>query len=181
MFGCSTLHRVLLAVGWCQVLYSSGCLCGSSHYLILPRVSSLVVYGLGSVFPLQRFRAWSLLEWPVSWSSDNIKCWLGCWATGTLTHSFIFFSIVLPVVSLPHSILHEEASHQVHQTRVPKAKGLCLLLSLGPCAGASGWVLNALFIIPSSSNVKLFSKWLWHNWSFHPGSHTLIVTTTSQY
>ena len=32
------LHRVLLVVGWCQVLYSSGFLCVSSYYLILPRV-----------------------------------------------------------------------------------------------------------------------------------------------
>ena len=39
---CTT--RVLLVVGWCWVLYTSGCLCGSSHYLILPRVrSSLIV------------------------------------------------------------------------------------------------------------------------------------------
>ena len=35
------LHRVLLVVGWCWVLYSGGFLCVSSHYLILPRVSSL--------------------------------------------------------------------------------------------------------------------------------------------
>ena len=41
------LHRLLLVVGWCWVLYSSGFLCVSSHYLILPRVSSLVVQGLG--------------------------------------------------------------------------------------------------------------------------------------
>ena len=37
------LHRVLLIVGWCWVLYSSGFLCVSSHYLILCRVNSLVV------------------------------------------------------------------------------------------------------------------------------------------
>ena len=37
------LHRLLLVVGWCWVLYSSGFLCVSSHYLTLPRVSSLVV------------------------------------------------------------------------------------------------------------------------------------------
>ena len=37
------LHRVLLVVGWCWVLYLSGFLSVSSHYLILPRVSSLVV------------------------------------------------------------------------------------------------------------------------------------------
>ena len=45
------LHRVLLVVGWCRVLYSSGFLCVSSHYLILPRVSSLVVRGLGVSAP----------------------------------------------------------------------------------------------------------------------------------
>ena len=33
------------------VLYSSGFLCVSSHYLILPRVSSLVVKGLGVSAP----------------------------------------------------------------------------------------------------------------------------------
>ena len=35
--------KVLLMVGGCQVLYSSGFLFVSSHYLILLRVSSLVV------------------------------------------------------------------------------------------------------------------------------------------
>ena len=39
----STLSRVLLVVEWCQVLYSSGFLYVSSHYLILPRINSLVV------------------------------------------------------------------------------------------------------------------------------------------
>ena len=38
--------------GWVMlVLYSSGFLCVSSHYLILPRVSSLVVLGLGVSAP----------------------------------------------------------------------------------------------------------------------------------
>ena len=41
LFGWGVLHRMM--VGWCQVLYSSGFLCESSHYLIIPRVSSLVV------------------------------------------------------------------------------------------------------------------------------------------
>ena len=41
--GWDILHRELLVVGFCQVLYYSGFLCVSSHYLILPRVSSLVV------------------------------------------------------------------------------------------------------------------------------------------
>ena len=51
------LHRVLLVAERCQVLDSGGFLCVSSHYLILPRVSSLVVYGLGSMLPLQSLRA----------------------------------------------------------------------------------------------------------------------------
>ena len=40
LFGWGVLHRVL---GWCQLLYSNGFLCVSSHYLILPSISSLVV------------------------------------------------------------------------------------------------------------------------------------------
>ena len=40
------LHRVLRVLGCWWVLYSSGFLCGSSCYLILPRVSSPVVQGL---------------------------------------------------------------------------------------------------------------------------------------
>ena len=47
LFRWGILHRVLLVVGWCPVLYSSGFFCVSSHYLILPRVSSLVVSGHG--------------------------------------------------------------------------------------------------------------------------------------
>ena len=45
-FRWGVLHRVLVVIGWCWVLYSSGFLCVSSYYLILPRVSSLVVWGL---------------------------------------------------------------------------------------------------------------------------------------
>ena len=51
LFRWSILHRVLLVVGWCWVLYSSGFLCVISHYLILPRVSYLVVYCLGVSAP----------------------------------------------------------------------------------------------------------------------------------
>ena len=40
LFRWGVLHRVLLVVGWCWILYSSGFLSVSSHYLILPRVSS---------------------------------------------------------------------------------------------------------------------------------------------
>ena len=51
LFGWGVLHRVLLVTGWCQVCYYSGFLCVSSHYLMLPRVSSLVVQGLGVSAP----------------------------------------------------------------------------------------------------------------------------------
>ena len=51
LFRWGILYRMLLVVGWCWVLYSSGFLCVSSHYLILPRVSSLVVHGLGVSAP----------------------------------------------------------------------------------------------------------------------------------
>ena len=42
---------MLLVVGSCWVLYSSGFLSVRSHYLILPNVSSLVVWGLGVSVP----------------------------------------------------------------------------------------------------------------------------------
>ena len=51
LFRWGILHRELLVVGWCWVLYSSGSLSVSSHYLILPRASSLVVWGLGVSAP----------------------------------------------------------------------------------------------------------------------------------
>ena len=62
LFRWGVLHRVLLVVGWCQVLYSSGFLRVSSHYLILPRVSSLVVLVLRVSAPTPK--AWSLLNPP---------------------------------------------------------------------------------------------------------------------
>ena len=42
---------MLLVVGRCWVLYSRGFLCVRSHYLILPRVSSLVICGVGVSVP----------------------------------------------------------------------------------------------------------------------------------
>ena len=42
---------MLLVVGYGQVLYSSGFLCVSSHYLIPSSISSLVVKGLGVIAP----------------------------------------------------------------------------------------------------------------------------------
>ena len=43
LFRWGVMRRVLLVVGWCWVLYSGSFLCVSSHYLILPIVSFLVV------------------------------------------------------------------------------------------------------------------------------------------
>ena len=40
LFRWGVLHKVLLGVGLCPALYSSGFFCVSSHYLILPRVGS---------------------------------------------------------------------------------------------------------------------------------------------
>ena len=48
------LHRMLLVVGWCWVSFSSGFLCVSSHYLILPGVSSLIIYSLGVSAPIPK-------------------------------------------------------------------------------------------------------------------------------
>ena len=72
LFRWGILHRVLLVVGWCLVLYWSGFLCVSSHYLIVPRISFLVVYSLGVSPPTpkaqglisgqeQRFHKWFVL------------------------------------------------------------------------------------------------------------------------
>ena len=56
LFRWGVLHRVLLVVGWCWVLYSSGFVCVSSHCLTLCRVSSLVVWGLGVSAPTPKTR-----------------------------------------------------------------------------------------------------------------------------
>ena len=61
LFRWGILHRVLLVVEWCQVLHSSDFLCVSSHCLILPRISSLVVYGLGTSAPTPK--AQGLISW----------------------------------------------------------------------------------------------------------------------
>ena len=45
LFRWGVLHRVLLVVGWCRVLYSSGFLCGSSH---IWSSLGLVLWYLGS-------------------------------------------------------------------------------------------------------------------------------------
>ena len=62
LFRCDILHRVLLVVLWCWVLYSSGFLCVSSHYSILPRVSSPVFYGLGISGPTPKAKGLILCQ-----------------------------------------------------------------------------------------------------------------------
>ena len=84
LFRWGILHRVLLVAGWCQVLYSSSFLCVSSHYVILPTVSSLVVYGLGVSAPTsqaqglisgqqRRFHKWFAMA--LSEIKTNIQKW----------------------------------------------------------------------------------------------------------
>ena len=67
LFRWGILPRVLLVVGWCWVLYSSGFLCVSFHYFILPRVSSLVSLGSWSQCFLSKgsgFDLWSGMKIP---------------------------------------------------------------------------------------------------------------------
>ena len=52
--------QVLLVVGWCHILYSSGFLCVSSHYFILPRVSSEKAMAPHS----------STLAWKIPWTEE---------------------------------------------------------------------------------------------------------------
>ena len=84
LFRWGVLHRVLLVVGWCRVLYPSGVLYVSSYYLILPRVSPLVVYGLGVSVPTpkaqglisgqeSRFHKWFVMA--LRESKTNIQKW----------------------------------------------------------------------------------------------------------
>ena len=84
LFRWGILHRVLLVFGWCQVLYSSGFLCVSSHCRILHRVSSLVVYGFGVNAPTpksqglisgqeRRFYKWFVMA--LSEIKTNIQKW----------------------------------------------------------------------------------------------------------
>ena len=84
LFRWGVLPRVLLVVGWCWVLYSSGFLCVSSHYLILCRVSSLVVKSLGVSVPAPKAQGlisgqeWRFHKWLVialRESKTNIQKW----------------------------------------------------------------------------------------------------------
>ena len=80
LFRWGVLHRVLLVIGWCQVWYYSGFLCVSSHYLILPRVSSLVVQGLGVSAPTPKaqglisYQEWRFHKWFVMALPAQVGC-----------------------------------------------------------------------------------------------------------
>ena len=66
--------QVLLMVGWCQVLDSSGFIGVSSHYLILPRVSSLEK----TMAPHS-----STLAWKIPWVEESGRLHsMGSWRVG---------------------------------------------------------------------------------------------------
>ena len=84
LFWWGILHGVPLVVGWCRAFYSSGSLCVSSHYLIFPKVSSLVVYSLGVSAPTPKAQGlisvqeWRFHKWFVMRLSEiktNIHKW----------------------------------------------------------------------------------------------------------
>ena len=84
LFRWGFLHRVLLVVGWCQVLYSNDFLCVSSHYLIPTRVSSEKAMTPHS----------STLAWRIPWTEEpgGLQC-MGLqksqtWLTASLSLSF---------------------------------------------------------------------------------------------
>ena len=72
LFRWDVLHRVVLVIGWCQIWYSSGFLHVSSHYLILPRVSSLVDQGLGVTAPT--LKAQGLITWQILPPEPSMEC-----------------------------------------------------------------------------------------------------------
>ena len=101
LFRWGILYRVLLVVGWCWVLYSGGFLCVSSHYLILPRVSSL---GEGNGNPLQ----YSCLEIPWTEEPGRLQSMgsLGVghdWATSFSLFTFTFHFHALEKEMATHS------------------------------------------------------------------------------
>ena len=80
------------------VLYSSGFLCVSSHYLILPMVSSLVVQGLGVSAPAPKAQGltyvWSkVLEQLITMCSRHSRTW-------PLLKKYLFLFIYLAVPGL---------------------------------------------------------------------------------
>ena len=114
LFRWGILHRVLLVVGWCWVLYSTGLLCVSSHYLILPRVSSLIVWGLGASAPTPK--AWGLIsgqEWIYNkWfvmALSEIKTNIQRWETKDepqANGSYKIRQIIIKIMEYTHIHIH---------------------------------------------------------------------------
>ena len=114
VFRWGILHMVLLVVGWCQVLYSSGFLWVNSHYLILPRVSSLVFYGPGvsSPFPKaqglisvqeQGFHQWFVMA--LSEIKTNTQKWETKNETQT-NESYKIRQIIIKIIEYTHIHIH---------------------------------------------------------------------------
>ena len=152
LFRWGILHSVQLVVGWCRVLYSSGFLCVTSHYLILPRVSSLVVgswsqcshckgsgldlfrslhsvahYWLNKADPSQEVLLWADLE-----NTNPIPC-LRC---GLLAEPFLknYFILFLAVLGLCCSVGFSLVAESVGYSLVASLLWLPLLWSTGSVA-----------------------------------------------
>ena len=117
LFRWGVLHRVLLVVGWCQVLYSSSFLCVSSHYLILPSVSSLVVYRLGVRAPTPKAQSlisgqeWRFHEWCVM-VLNEIKTNIQKWETKDepqTNGSYRIRQIISKIMEYTHVAIHSWA------------------------------------------------------------------------
>ena len=114
LFRWVVLHRGLLVVGWCWVLYSGGFLCGSSHYLILPRVSSLVVSGLGVSVPTPKAQGlisaqeWRFHSWFVMALSE-IKTNIQKWETKDEPQTNVSYKIrqiIIKIMEYTHTHIH---------------------------------------------------------------------------
>ena len=83
LFRWGILHKVLLVVGWCWVLYSSGFLCVSSRYLMLPSYfsDSLGSWRQWSHSKGSELDLWSGTKIPqvvcygIKWDKTNIPKW----------------------------------------------------------------------------------------------------------
>ena len=122
--------------GWGYwVLYSSGFLCVSSHYLILPRVSSLVIWGLGVSAPTPkpqglisgqewRFHKWFVMT--LTLTLKSLSCVrlcdpMDCSLPGSSVHG-IFQARVLEWVAISFS---RRSSQPRDQTQVSCIVGRC--------------------------------------------------------
>ena len=99
---------------WCWVLYSSGFLCGSSHYLILPRVCSMVVSGLGVSAPTpkaqglisgqeQRFYKWFVM------ALSEMKTHTPKWETTDdpqTNDSYKIRQVIIKIIEYAHIHIH---------------------------------------------------------------------------